>query len=185
LLAITAAGAAGWFMGRWSPQESASLPGEVLVLPDRLFYQRLQKAIGKADSEVTISTYLFITRGKSSNLADRLTRDLMKAADRGLRVRVILESDERDQGLTSGNQRTGRLLAEGGVEVVYDDPRTRSHAKVAVIDRRLTFIGSHNLTDSALKYNRELSLLIDSPEVAEEILAYLDDLADLKSPGNR
>jgi len=55
---------------------------------------------------------------------------------------------------------------------------------VAVIDRRLSFIGSHNLTDSALKYNRELSLLVDSHEVAEEILAYLEDLAGSGNPGN-
>jgi len=45
-----------------------------------------------------------------------------------------------------------------------------------VIDRRYIYIGSHNLTQSALKYNKELSVLIDSPELAGEMTAYLNGL---------
>jgi phosphatidylserine/phosphatidylglycerophosphate/cardiolipin synthase-like enzyme len=37
-------------------------------------------------------------------------------------------------------------------------------------------VGSHNLSQSALKYNHEFSLLLDNPALAEEILAYLDTI---------
>jgi phosphatidylserine/phosphatidylglycerophosphate/cardiolipin synthase-like enzyme len=43
-----------------------------------------------------------------------------------------------------------------------------------VIDKRYIFLGSHNLTQGALKYNNELSVLIDSPEMAAEVRAYLE-----------
>ena len=46
--------------------------------------------------------------------------------------------------------------------------------KTAVIDSRYVYIGSHNLTQSALQRNNELSVLIDSPEIAAEVKAYLD-----------
>ncbi|MBU4177899.1 MAG: phospholipase, partial [Proteobacteria bacterium] len=49
-------------------------------------------------------------------------------------------------------------------------------AKLAVIDRRYCLVGSHNLTQSALKHNHELSLLLDNPQLAEEILAYLETI---------
>jgi len=50
------------------------------------------------------------------------------------------------------------------------------HTKLAVIDGRYTFIGSHNLTQSALKHNNELSVLVDSPAVAESTLNYIKGL---------
>ena len=57
-----------------------------------------------------------------------------------------------------------------------DAPDRTTHAKLVVIDRRYLFVGSHNLTQSALKYNHEVSVRIDSPPLAEEALAYLKSL---------
>ena len=51
-----------------------------------------------------------------------------------------------------------------------------THLKVTVIDGRYVYLGSHNLTEGALRYNNELSVLIDSPEIAAETLTYLNQL---------
>ena len=45
-----------------------------------------------------------------------------------------------------------------------------------VIDGRYVYIGSHNFTQSALKYNHELSVMIDSPELSAEVTSYLNNL---------
>ncbi len=45
----------------------------------------------------------------------------------------------------------------------------RSHAKLAVIDDRVTFVGSMNLDLRSSRLNTELGLLIDSPEFAEGV----------------
>ena len=45
-----------------------------------------------------------------------------------------------------------------------------------MIDGRYVYLGSHNLTQAALKHNNELSVLLDSPEVAAEVGAYLERL---------
>jgi putative cardiolipin synthase len=46
----------------------------------------------------------------------------------------------------------------------------RLHAKTAVIDRRLVFIGSMNLDPRSASKNTELGIIIESPELAKEVL---------------
>jgi len=76
----------------------------------------------------------------------------------------------------ASNRETAARLREKGNTVIFDSPRVNTHTKTAVIDGRYIFLGSHNLTNSALKYNRELSVYIDSPPLAEEILRYIGSL---------
>jgi putative cardiolipin synthase len=52
--------------------------------------------------------------------------------------------------------------------------RGRLHAKVCMIDRRLVFLGSLNMDNRSERKNTELGLWIDSPALAEEILAMFD-----------
>ncbi len=60
-------------------------------------------------------------------------------------------------------QRTKRLGFAGSA-------RGRLHAKLAVIDRQLVFIGSMNLDPRSATRNTELGILIESPQLAKEIL---------------
>jgi putative cardiolipin synthase len=46
----------------------------------------------------------------------------------------------------------------------------RLHAKTAVIDRKLVFIGSMNLDPRSASKNTELGIIIESPELAKEVL---------------
>jgi putative cardiolipin synthase len=48
--------------------------------------------------------------------------------------------------------------------------RGRLHAKTAVIDRKLVFIGSMNLDPRSASRNTELGIVIESPELAREVL---------------
>jgi putative cardiolipin synthase len=47
----------------------------------------------------------------------------------------------------------------------------RSHSKLIVIDRRVTFVGSMNLDFRSSRENTELGLLVDSPELAAHVLS--------------
>lgn len=50
----------------------------------------------------------------------------------------------------------------------------RLHAKTAVVDRRLVFIGSMNLDPRSANANTELGLFIESPALAAEMLRVID-----------
>ena len=46
----------------------------------------------------------------------------------------------------------------------------RLHAKTAVIDRSLVFIGSMNLDPRSASKNTELGIIVESPDLAKEVL---------------
>ena len=55
------------------------------------------------------------------------------------------------------------------------------HAKVFVIDRKRIFIGSANFDRRSFHLNTEVGLLIDSPELARQVVERFDAIA---SPAN-
>jgi putative cardiolipin synthase len=52
----------------------------------------------------------------------------------------------------------------------------RSHAKLLVIDRRVSFVGSMNMDLRSSRENTELGLLIDSPALAQSILGLIEEV---------
>ena len=48
------------------------------------------------------------------------------------------------------------------------------HTKALVVDRRSTFVGSFNLDPRSANINTEVGLLVDSPELAQQVASYLD-----------
>lgn len=148
------------------------------LLPNREYGEALLQGIRGAGKRVICTFYLFKTTGSAGNQPRRIAEELIRAKRRGVDVTVILERDNgrKDDGLTSENRRTAAFLARGGVRVFFDSPSVVTHAKAAVIDGRYVYLGSHNLTQAALRRNNELSVVIDSPELADEVTAYLERL---------
>jgi phosphatidylserine/phosphatidylglycerophosphate/cardiolipin synthase-like enzyme len=137
----------------------------------------LSDHIKRATHEVVVSMFLFKTNPDSSSRANLILEDLIAAQKRGVQVRVLLEkTNRRDASLDRENRATSRRLRRNGVQVLFDSPDTTTHTKTIVVDERFLFIGSHNLTHSALFYNHELSVLIDDPNLAREVIRYLKKL---------
>jgi len=152
--------------------------GGVRLIEDGDYFPAFMKAINGAKREIVLSFFLFKTSGHRTGYTDRLLAGLIRAAGRGVRVWIVLErgSGTRDSQVDASNRETASRLKEQGIDVSFDSPRVTTHTKVAVIDGRYVFLGSHNLTNSALKYNHELSVWIDSPSLAGEILKYIESL---------
>lgn len=154
----------------------AGQPGAVRALADAAYGDALAALIKNATQRIDLAMFLFKTSPAKDNLPARIVRELVAARQRGVAVRVILEDSGHDPALNQANQETAQALKKGGVAVFFDSPERTTHAKLAVIDRRYCLVGSHNLTQSALKYNHEFSLLLDNPALAEEILAYMETI---------
>ncbi len=152
-------------------------PGAATLLMNRDYGAALLTGLREARSSIIVSCYLFKTTKFPGNMPRRIADELIRACQRGVDVSVILEQsgNERDF-LNRENRATASLLTPSGIKVRFDSLRKTSHAKVVVIDDRWVFLGSHNLTHSALSRNNELSVRIDSPEMARQILTYLGTL---------
>lgn len=100
---------------------------------------------------------------------------LEAAASRGLRVRVMLE--EHPFGGAGGQPAIAARLQRAGIEVRWGDPVFRfSHIKTFVIDDRVAIIMNLNLTESAFRGNRELSVITSRPDdVAQAAAIFMAD----------
>lgn len=160
-----------------SPAQGLVSDKGVTVLEDKSYFNALLNHIDNAQHEVIVSMYIFKTSGKKSNYADRIKDALIKAAQRGADVHVLLEQEDKSgSSLNADNEKTARELVKHGVKVYFDSPSKRTHVKAVVIDKKYTFIGSHNLTSSALQYNNEISLMVESEDVARETARYVEGI---------
>jgi phosphatidylserine/phosphatidylglycerophosphate/cardiolipin synthase-like enzyme len=155
---------------------SAAAPTAVLLKDGEFVHQLLQE-IGAARRSILFTYFLFKTGDRSGNLPRKVADELVRASRRGIAVTVILEQsgDEQDD-LNRQNRQTASILRRGGVRVLYDPPGVTTHVKAAVFDNRIVILGSHNLTQAALRHNNELSVRIDSPALAAEVSSYLGSL---------
>jgi phosphatidylserine/phosphatidylglycerophosphate/cardiolipin synthase-like enzyme len=159
------------------PASAAQHEADVTLLKNREFQTALLKYVKGARKSIIFSYFIFKTTGRADNIPRKLADELLGARKRGVDVTVILEkkSDNNDS-LNRENLHTAAILAKSGVKVFFDSPKVTTHVKAAVIDDHLVLLGSHNLTQSALLHNNELSVLIDSSEIAAEIRSYLNSL---------
>ncbi len=148
-------------------------PGQVVMLADGAYYDTLRAFISHAAKRIDISMFLFKITNSPRNRAAIVLGDLIKARKRGVMVRVLLEKSGYAPDINKDNQRVARLLRMNRIKVRFDSPRITTHTKIVVIDKRFSFIGSHNFTHSALGRNHELSILIDNRQLANQVVNYI------------
>lgn len=147
---------------------------QAIILANEEFLPVLLKAIDEARDEIIMSIFSFKAGEHKNSYPDRIASHLAGAVKRGVKVFVVLETtSDKSDGLDIQNRKTGKLLEEKGIKVFFDSPRKTTHTKLSVIDQRLIFLGSHNFTQSALKYNNEISVLLERPDMAQNVRNYI------------
>ena len=151
-------------------------PRSAVFLSNDEYFNMLRNKINSAQSEIVITMFLFKTYDDPTKRPDIILDELGKAARRGVNVKVILElgPKEKRAELDEDNMKTAMKLIDENVKVYFDPPNVTTHCKIAVIDRKYVFIGSHNFTQSGLLYNNEASVMVISHDMAEEVLKYID-----------
>ena len=143
-----------------------------LVLRDNLrnrtrIERAYRKAIGTAREEILIANAYFLPGRK-------LRKGLILAAERGVRVRLLLHGRyEYFMQYYATRPVYGALLA-AGVEI-YEYSAGFLHAKVAVIDGQWATVGSSNLDPLSLLLAREANVVVDDAAFAQVLHARLED----------
>jgi len=136
--------------------------------------------VAAAQHEVVLSSPYFVPGAMGVQAFGELTR-------RHVKVTVLTNSlAANDVPLVhTGYARYREALLRAGVDLYELSPTRvqrnqrlhwpgmslgRLHAKLAVVDRRRVFVGSMNLDPRSASKNTELGIVVDSPELAKEVL---------------
>jgi phosphatidylserine/phosphatidylglycerophosphate/cardiolipin synthase-like enzyme len=157
----------------WSgPTPGSQIPARRI---DQVFYD----LISSSKREILLVTF-------AAYKIHQLTDALVKALNRGVRVRLILEFEESSQGQLSMdalNAFPEIVRLRSSIYYWPLDQRERNssgkpgklHAKVAVIDDQAV-LSSANLTDDAFSRNCELGILFSDGQILERIRWHFDSL---------
>jgi putative cardiolipin synthase len=146
--------------------------------------EALHRRVGRLDAKLLIESPYFVPR-------DRAIARMKELHDRGVRIRILTNSlasndvmaaaagyaARRKQVLESGVE-LYELRADAGVikkRLVFFGAKAALHAKVLVFDRKDVFIGSFNLDPRSADINTEAGLYIESPKLAAQVIAWMDD----------
>ncbi len=116
-----------------------------------------------------------------------LESELIAAAQRGVRIRLILPQAPRND---DSNLAGIALLASHGVQVhvtIGQDPPVGAmpymHAKTMIVDGRLAYLGSIDLQTTEISEDRELGILFQSPPLVAKLLdQFQSDWSATSSP---
>lgn len=129
--------------------------------------------IATASDEILVATPYFVP-------GPRIMRALVRAVRRGVRVRLLLPA-RSDVPLVRllGRSFYGALLANG-VEI-YELEHEILHAKVMLIDRERTVLGSANLDQRSFHRNFEINAVIDNRTFGCQIRMLFEEQFELSS----
>ncbi len=99
---------------------------------------------------------------------DDLVNALLRAANRGARVRLMLPSRSDVHALLIAARSFYERLMDAGVEI-YERQSVILHAKTMTVDGRTSVIGSTNLDSRSIEFNLELSAIVRNAEFAEQM----------------
>ena len=87
---------------------------------------------------------------------------LANATQQGVQVEVILPAASSTSG--DSNSQGIATIKQGGVQV-REDAQLYMHAKIIVVDNKVAFVGSENISAQSLDQNRELGIIVSDPSV--------------------
>jgi cardiolipin synthase len=99
---------------------------------------------------------------------DDVIAALIKAAQRQVKVQVIVPLKDDEQVTLKAFRSHYPDLIKAGVEIYEYQPRME-HLKVAVMDHEFATFGSSNLDSESLKYNDELNLMLVNADFAAQM----------------
>jgi phosphatidylserine/phosphatidylglycerophosphate/cardiolipin synthase-like enzyme len=132
-----------------SPQGTGGLDGPLL------------EAIDAARLSIDVAAY--------SISLNSVRNALIRAHDRGVRVRMVMESGNMDRSDV-------QIMLEAGIPIIGDDRAGLMHDKFMVLDRSEVWLGSMNYTDSGTYDDNNNMIRIRSVKIAENFSVEFNEM---------
>ena len=158
----------------WTGPEVTKIP---LRRTDRVLLQLIQEA----EIEITLISFAVYK-------IPEIARMLIKALNRGVKVRLIAENPEVSKKIPFGiEEALGKEIIEQSEVFIWSKDKRpvdkegrygSLHIKAAIADSHKLFITSANLTQYAFTLNMEMGVLIQSRHLANQVERQIKDLIE-------
>lgn len=149
--------------------------GTIKPLPGSYFYDDLIEAIENSKNSIKIVQYQWKWNvHERHGKVQRLGASILRANKRGVAISVILNTESPNSHLTKINRVTHDALCREGIQVRNRNPSGLLHTKLWIIDSNIVYVGSHNISVRSLSINEEMTVKIESPEIAEYMNIYFN-----------
>ena len=135
---------------------------ELMIRGTRGFETLLEEIISSAQEEIILFAYLI------TDAALHITELLKEAIERGVKVSVVVNSDENiDESVKRHFKKIQQRYPHHFRMICFREKTGANlHAKVVIVDRKRVLIGSANLSWGGMVGNYELGVLIEDGEIA-------------------
>jgi phosphatidylserine/phosphatidylglycerophosphate/cardiolipin synthase-like enzyme len=141
-----------------SPVHSSSPVSEnsvaVCFTPSKRCQSKIIDEINAARKSIYVQAYSFTDMD--------IAHTLVKAAMRGVAVKVLLDKSNRNDERSAKN-----ILLYQKIPLRFDAPSGIAHNKIMIIDEAKVISGSYNFSAAAYKRNTENLLVIHNPALAQ------------------
>jgi phosphatidylserine/phosphatidylglycerophosphate/cardiolipin synthase-like enzyme len=143
------------------------------IIDNQQYLPELMKLLDGATRSINIAQYnMYSESGDAKAITDKLIA--LKKAKPDLQIRVFLEGDHGSGAVR--NHATAAKLKAGGIDVMFDSTNLITHEKVVSVDGKYVLAGSHNMTNTSMDQNNEVSLSLGSAALAKAYDAYFNQL---------
>ncbi|HOX23075.1 MAG TPA: cardiolipin synthase B, partial [Elusimicrobiales bacterium] len=160
---------------RREKEDSGEIPASISAISGfrsrRSFAANYRYAIEQASDYIYLTNAYFVP-------GRRVTRGLMRAARRGVRVAVIVPSQADVPFVRTASWALYATLLRAGVEI-YEWLPGILHAKTCVVDGNWSSVGSHNFDYRSLRYNEEVNINVYGRKFGAELVRMFEE--DLKN----
>lgn len=132
----------------------------------------LEQGLSKAETSIEVLNYLFLAPRRTFNSFSKtsILPTLARKAKQGVNITMI----SNDRFPTAWMR--GRIIEERkrlrslGITVLTFPKNVILHSKLVIIDRKIAFTGSMNLTADSLNKNHEILIRFDEKEIIIEFV---------------
>ncbi len=137
------------------------------LLFDNQYLPFIGNLIKKAKKSIHVTMFFMKYEDGAGYIVNSLVEDLIKAHQRGLDVKVILDKDAEGDAAKSRliNEPAFHVLKKNGVAVLYDRDDRMTHSKLVVVDDKHVVVGSHNWTAGSFLAYDDTSIYVESEEL--------------------
>ena len=147
------------------------------VLTDGDYYRSLPSLLAGAADSIFVAMF-HMALPEESHPTRKLLDELIRAHQRGVVVRVLLDNDRRSDPYQSTviNTPAKTYLEEKGVAVKFDNEQILLHSKFIVIDSQICVIGSHNWSAGSFFNFDDVSIVLSSVTIGAELVNRFNQL---------